>query len=212
MGGWGWDDEPLTANDLRLLDNARRLYDRIAAVTTTALANPAAVVVTPELIREFHAIATAGDPDPNKPPGKFRDRDNVIEARGAILFKPPTTPLVEPLVEEMCSEIARRWNVGSTVHAAAYALWRLNWIHPFADGNGKTARAVMYAILCIGFGRMLPGETALPDLIAREPRRYWRVLQSADKAWLGGETDVSDAESLVSDLIEQVLPGGETES
>jgi fido (protein-threonine AMPylation protein) len=24
------------------------------------------------------------------------------------------------------------------VERAAYALWRLNWIHPFAGGNGRT--------------------------------------------------------------------------
>ncbi|MGH7294224.1 MAG: Fic family protein, partial [Polyangiaceae bacterium] len=27
------------------------------------------------------------------------------------------------------------------INAAAYALWRFNWIHPFAGGNGRTARA-----------------------------------------------------------------------
>jgi hypothetical protein len=27
---------------------------------------------------------------------------------------------------------------------AAYGLWRLNWIHPFVEGNGRTARAVCY--------------------------------------------------------------------
>jgi fido (protein-threonine AMPylation protein) len=25
---------------------------------------------------------------------------------------------------------------------AAFALWNLNWIHPFIEGNGRTARAV----------------------------------------------------------------------
>ncbi|MEX1365172.1 MAG: Fic family protein [Nannocystaceae bacterium] len=25
-----------------------------------------------------------------------------------------------------------------------YTLWRLNWIHPFVEGNGRTARAACY--------------------------------------------------------------------
>jgi Fic family protein len=30
----------------------------------------------------------------------------------------------------------------SALERAAYALWRFNWIHPFAGGNGRTSRAL----------------------------------------------------------------------
>jgi hypothetical protein len=40
----------------------------------------------------------------------------------------------------------------------AYALWRLNWIHPFVEGNGRTARAACYYLLCMRQGRLLPGK------------------------------------------------------
>ena len=206
MGGWGWDDEPLTPDGLRLIENARRLYDRIAEVTADAIANPS-FAFSSALILEFHAIATAGDPDPEKPPGCFRVKDNVIAARGGVVVhQPPPTEMVGSLIQDMTAEISRRWNVISPLNAAAYALWRLNWIHPFPDGNGKTARAVMYTILCIGYGRMLPGETALPDLISQMPRRYWTALERADAACSRGQDDVSDVEALILDLIERVLP------
>ena len=40
---------------------------------------------------------------------------------------------------------------------AAYGLWRLNWIHPFVEGNGRTARATCYYLLCVRSGVLLPG-------------------------------------------------------
>jgi len=30
---------------------------------------------------------------------------------------------------------------------AAFALWNLNWIHPFIEGNGRTARAALLSDL-----------------------------------------------------------------
>jgi hypothetical protein len=32
------------------------------------------------------------------------------------------------------------WVTKDPLHLSAYVLWRINWIHPFADGNGRTAR------------------------------------------------------------------------
>lgn len=40
-------------------------------------------------------------------------------------------------------------------HLGAYVLWKLNWIHPFADGNGRTARAVAYVVMSIKLDSLL---------------------------------------------------------
>ena len=79
------------------------------------------------------------------------------------------------------------------------------WIHPFGDGNGNASRAVMYAIICVGYAQMLPGTTALPELIARNPYPYYDALDSADDAWARGTIDVSEMEALLGTLIEQQL-------
>lgn len=63
----------------------------------------------------------------------------------------------------------------------------------------------MYVILCVGFKRMLPGEPALPDLIARNLYAYWDALKAADAAWKRGRIDVSEMETLLSDLIDRQL-------
>jgi Fic family protein len=200
VGGWGWDEASPSPQALRLFQNARRLYDRIAEFVEQGQT----FAVTPELVCNFHAVATAGEPNPALPPGILRTVDVQI-GRVVVLYEPPPWQDVPALLADACAPMNRSLAAHSTLHTAAYALWRINWIHPFGDGNGKTSRAVMYAILCVGFNRMLPGEPALPDLIARNPYAYWDALKAADAAWKRGLVDVSEMETLLSDLIDTQL-------
>ncbi|MFX9016038.1 Fic family protein, partial [Acinetobacter baumannii] len=45
------------------------------------------------------------------------------------------------LVQEFFEELINIWRTGDALDATAFALWRINWIHPFKNGNGRTARA-----------------------------------------------------------------------
>jgi Fic family protein len=65
---------------------------------------------------------------------------------GKSKHKPPDAFLVDELVHEMCDYVNKNWNEKTAIHLSAYVLWRLNWIHPFTDGNGRTARAVYRAL------------------------------------------------------------------
>jgi Fic family protein len=85
------------------------------------------------------------------------------------------------------------WSSTSAVHLAAYVLWKLNWIHPFADGNGRTARAVAYVVLSIKLDSLLPGAPTIPEQIAGNKRPYYEALEVADKHLAGDEKiDVSE--------------------
>lgn len=64
---------------------------------------------------------------------------------------------------------------------AAIALWRFNWIHPFPGGNGRTARALAYLVLCIDNERMLPGVPTIPALIAQRRDGYIDALRAVDE-------------------------------
>jgi Fic family protein len=48
---------------------------------------------------------------------------------------PPDAFLVQELIEVMCDYVNGNWASASPIHLAAYLMWRLNWIHPFDDGN-----------------------------------------------------------------------------
>ena len=81
-------------------------------------------------------------------------------------------------------------------------MWRLNWIHPFDDGNGRTSRAISYLALCVGMGgRRLPGTTTIPDLIAADKPAYYQALDAADAACAAGRLDISVMENLLEGLL-----------
>jgi hypothetical protein len=56
---------------------------------------------------------------------------------------------VPELMDRFISSVHENWFIYSPTELAAYALWRINWIHPFIDGNGRTARR--HHITCFAF-------------------------------------------------------------
>jgi Fic family protein len=66
---------------------------------------------------------------------------------------------------------------------AAYVLWRLTWIHPFSECNGRTARAYAYMVLCIKLGYFLPGEETVLSLMSETKEECYRLLAAADKTY-----------------------------
>ena len=88
---------------------------------------------------------------------------------------------------------------------AAYVLWKMNWIHPFADGNGRTARAVSYVVLSIKLDSLLPGTPTIPEQIATDKRPYYSALEVADATWASDKVDVSALEELLSGMLAQQL-------
>ena len=89
----------------------------------------------------------------------------------------------------------------------AYALWRLNWIHPFVEGNGRTARAACYLLICLKQGKMLKGKKIVPERIRENRDPYYAALRSADHAWDQGHFNVSELASYLERLLKGQLTG-----
>lgn len=88
---------------------------------------------------------------------------------------------------------------------AAYALWRLNWIHPFVEGNGRTARAACYYLICVKACRLLPGKKTVPERIRENRAPYYAALQAADRAWENGQFDVNELAVYLEGLLQAQL-------
>ena len=69
--------------------------------------------------------------------GNYRPAGVSIEGSK---HEPVGAHLVPELIEEMCDYVNDRWEKSTPIHLAAYLMWRLNWIPPLADGNGRTSR------------------------------------------------------------------------
>jgi Fic family protein len=130
-------------------------------------------------------------------------RNTPVKIHGS-LHQPPEPAFVADEVQGMCEYVNDNWDK-SAVHLAAYVLWKMNWIHPFADGNGRTARAASYVVMSIKLDSLLPGTPTIPEQIASDKKPYYDALEEADKAWASGRIDVSALESLLSDMLAQQL-------
>jgi Fic family protein len=104
-------------------------------------------------------------------------------------------------VEGLCDYVNERWDTASAIHLAAYVMWRLNWIHPFADGNGRTSRILSFVVLFTRLGGILPGTPTLPDLIVDHRHLYEEALDAADDSWKSGRVDVTKMENLIQSLL-----------
>jgi fido (protein-threonine AMPylation protein) len=118
---------------------------------------------------------------------------------------PPDHYRVKALMEDFVNQVNRAWETADMVFLAAYVLWRLNYIHPFINGNGRTARAACYFVLCVKAGRWLPGTTILPELIRRRRPEYVAALQAADLSLAAGTLNLGQIHALLSLLIQEQL-------
>jgi Fic family protein len=105
----------------------------------------------------------------------------------------------------MCAYVNDHWNDTSALHLCAYVLWKLNWIHPFSDENGRTARAVAYVVLSTKLDSLLPGSPTIPEQIAGDKKPYYTALEAADRALKDGKADVSELEHMLDGMLAKQL-------
>lgn len=135
--------------------------------------------------------------------GTYRPGPVEIEKSKHI---PPDAHRVPEMVEDLCDYINDNWDERTPIHLSAYVLWRLNWIHPFDDGNGRTSRLVSYVVLLVRANHVLGGSPTIPDLISKHRAAYFAALDAADaKLKETGRADISEMEALMSVLLAQQL-------
>jgi len=132
------EDEEMIVNNYLLMKEVKRVrYD----------------VLSIDMILEFHRIATHGNTDNGNIEGTFRTNDDIVITDGLednILHQPPK-------YKELVQRIATLCDFANTNHSgendtifidpivkAILLHFMVGYIHPFADGNGRTARALFY--------------------------------------------------------------------
>ncbi len=134
--------------------------------------------------------------------GNFRPSSIEI---GESKHEPPPAFQVPELIEELCDYVNDRWAEKSPLHLASYVMWRLNWIHPFTDGNGRTSRAVSYLVLCVRLRMLLPGKVTIPEQIEQDRTPYYKALEAADEAWVSGAVDLTAMKLLLGAMLAKQL-------
>lgn len=173
-------------------------FDEVLKIIETSLKAEKAFKLKPSTITHLHRIAIQ---DIYACAGNYRTQPVDIHGTDHL---PPRWEDVPTLVEEMCDYVNENWDK-SPIHLAAYAMWRLNWIHPFMGGNGRTSRVVSYLVLCIRLEYNLPITKTIPEQIVEKREPYYEALDSADIAYKRSAIDVGKMEELLSNMLASQL-------
>jgi Fic family protein len=129
--------------------------------------------------------------------GRFREQPIYVGRH-----RPPHFKEVPLLMDQFISLVHENWDIlNHPTYLPAYALWRMNWIHPFIEGNGRTARAACYYLICLRAGQLLPGKKIVPERIRENRAPYYSALQAADRHWEEGDFDVSELANYLEGLL-----------
>jgi Fic family protein len=156
------------------------------------------------VLREFHRTATLFLLNS---PGSFREVQVHVRAPdGTVIHTPPEPKDVQVHIDQFFEELQKLWPISSAQALGAYSLWMINWIHPFKNGNGRTARAFCYACLSLKLGFVLPGKRTVIDLVMRNRAEYQANLKKADLSFeAGGKPDLGDMEDFIDRLLAEQL-------
>jgi Fic family protein len=115
--------------------------------------------------------------DPAKQPGRWRSGPIGVHHRATneLRYEGPPAPLVPALMRELMAWLQQRDNETPVLVRAAMAHLHLVKIHPFADGNGRMARA-LHTLVLVRAGILEPEFCSLEAYIGRHRERYFDSL------------------------------------
>jgi len=119
-------------------------------------------------ILKVHELLMRGIDDQNT--GKYRT--GQVRVAGAT-FMPPPAGKIQPMIDELLQTLNQNPDELRPIELAAYFHHKLVYIHPFIDGNGRTARLLTNAIL-------MKNGYPFTVLLKVDRPKYLRALSEAD--------------------------------
>jgi Fic family protein len=162
----------IKADDAKEVINYSKAFDLVADYLGSG--DP----ITEGLIREIHKRLVRGVRGNAAAPGEYRRVQNYVanSVTKEIIYTPPPPQDVSPLIAQFVSWLNSEQDV-HPILLAGIAQFQLVHIHPFLDGNGRTAR--LLSMLCLyrqgyDFKRLF----TLSEYYDRDRANYYRAIQS----------------------------------
>lgn len=176
------DRAPRNKSERMIVNNYRMMRAAVGAKDQS---------LSTELILELHEIATDGAIDNDAEPGAFRQTDDVVvKFDGETVFTPPVAESIPDRIIQLC-EFAEKDHSNADsrefIHPVVKAVmlhFMMGYIHPFGDGNGRSARALFYWFM-LKSGYWLFEYVSISQLLRKAPAKYV-------KSYLYTETDEGD--------------------
>jgi Fic family protein len=117
--------------------------------------------------------------------------------------RPPQHYQIVALMDDFINEVNRHWDDTDPLFLATYVYWKINYIHPFINGNGRTARVAVFYVLCLKNGGFIKGSPSLPALLRREKDNCCKALQHAHDTYHAGAPDLVALHKIFVDLMNE---------
>ncbi|MFZ3230561.1 MAG: Fic family protein [Pseudobdellovibrio sp.] len=143
--------------------------------------------ISEQLIRSLQHIIIKDIEDNDA--GRYRQGNVLITGSS---HKPPDAFKIPKLMEELTNWIKKKSEKLHPVELASLAHHKLVHIHPFTDGNGRTARLFMNLILMQkGYPMVI--------ILKNDRQKYYRSLEKADNK------NTDDIEKFIAQAVERSL-------
>ena len=169
--------ERMIVNNYAAMEAARRLAEDHAPLT-------------PEDVLDLHRIVASGTLDSEADAGHLQgvedERAAIVWDDGTILHRPPPASELPERLANLCRFANEELGEGflhPVVRAIVLHFW-MGYDHPFADGNGRVARALFYWAM-LRHGYWLAQYLSISSILRRAPAQYAR-------SYLHVETDNND--------------------
>ncbi len=156
-----------------------------------------------ENIIRLQQILTEGTLEHAEDCGHIRDRDDiqvVDRPSGLVLHNPPTAAELPKRLERLCEFANAPITDGGFIHPLVRGIllhFMIGYDHPFADGNGRTGRALFYWYMAKQ-GYWLIEYLSISSILRQAPAQYAR-------SYLLTETDSGDATYFLLHQTEVIL-------
>ena len=146
-------------------------------------------LLTPELLLQIHQLMTEHTMLNPQESGCFRSNNDVVVENGIThetVHTPPTYEEIPNFVEDLC-RFFNEQDAPQFIHPIIRGIiihFMVAYVHPFADGNGRTARALFYWYM-LKQGYWLTEYLSISRVIAKSKKSY-------EKAFLYTEADGMD--------------------
>lgn len=146
-------------------------------------------LLTPELLLQIHQLMTEHTMQNPQEAGCFRSNNDVVVENGIThetVHIPPTYDEIPNFVEDLC-RFFNEQDAPQFIHPIIRGIiihFMVAYVHPFADGNGRTARALFYWYM-LKQGYWLTEYLSISRVIAKSKKSY-------EKAFLYTEADDMD--------------------
>lgn len=146
--------------------------------TIRFLAGKKEETLTLQFLLDVHKSITENTLEDKKHEGALRTDDTIVvqdALTGEIVHNPPSHDLIEPSLLGLCDFINNEDKFIHPIVKAVVLHFLIAYIHPFADGNGRTARSLFYWYM-LKKGYWLTEFLSISRVIYRSKKQYESVF------------------------------------